>query len=72
MSRTGSRPGDPDVSGVGVDCRTRGDLRQSPEGSFEPDPGTPTFRGSGLTIDLGVPQGRAQKVIRRTRRGGLG
>ena len=41
-----------------------------------PRGGTPTFQGSGQvrvdSIDLRVPRGRAPKVLKRTRRGGLG
>ena len=40
-----------------------------------PEAGPRRFGGrgrSGLTIDLGMPRGRAPKVLRRTGRGGLG
>ena len=57
---------------VGPDfIRTR--LEVPPRG---PRGWTPTFRGSGQvgvdSIDLGVPQGRALKVLRRSGRGGAG
>ena len=63
-------------------------LRRTGQGSLEfirtrpevpprgPRGGTPTFQGLGQvgvdSIDLGVPRGRAPKVLRWTGRGGLG
>ena len=69
----GRAPKVPEKAGwVGLDfIRTRPEV--PPRG---PRGGTLMFRGSGQvgvdSIDLGVPLGRAPKVLRRTGQGGLG